>query len=199
MNGSPPPKLTWKTPAVCSCSTRSSASAVESSPCGRLTRRREAVTAAEVAGQRDFPGQIYRGAHPHFNIFIAHGEILFPGVALRISAMPSSWSDSPGGKFVPAPDGPEEVGGEKGAGCGEEKARSPAVVKQETEPLLPRAAGGMQLYACRSHLSTPRRCRRLRVLQPGFPPGYGALRYMFRCFFLSSMFFSFLFFLCISL
>ena len=47
---------------------------------GRVPRRRETVTAPEVTGQRDLPGQIYRGTHPHFDIFIAHGEIPFPGV-----------------------------------------------------------------------------------------------------------------------
>ena len=61
----------------------------------------------------------------------------------------------PGGELVPGAYGPEEVGGKKGASCSEEKARPPAVVKQETEPLLPRAAGRMQLYACRSHLVNP--------------------------------------------
>ncbi len=47
---------------------------------GRVAGRRKTVTAAEVTRQGHFPGQIYRGAHPHFDVFIAHGEILFPGV-----------------------------------------------------------------------------------------------------------------------
>ena len=61
----------------------------------------------------------------------------------------------PGGELIPATSGREEVGGKEGASCSEEEARSPAVVKQKTEPLLPRAAGRMQLYACRSHLVNP--------------------------------------------
>ena len=83
-----------------------------------------------------------------------------------------------GGKLIPAPYGSVIVGGKERAGGCEEQARSLAIIKQETEPLLPRAAGRMQLYACRSHLSKPRRCRRLRVPQPGFPRGYAVLHCM---------------------
>ena len=84
----------------------------------------------------------------------------------------------PGREFIPGAGSCIVVGGNKGASCCEEEARSLAIVKQETEPLLPRAAGRMQLYACRSHPSTPRRCRRLRVPQPESRQGYAVLRYM---------------------
>ena len=42
------------------------------------------MAAAEITRLRNFPSQINRGAHPHFDVFIAHGEILFPGVVLQI-------------------------------------------------------------------------------------------------------------------
>src|SRR5512138_1287978 len=135
MNGSPPPKLTWKTPAVCSCSTRSSASAVESSlqafsPEAErqwLQRRLQASVTSQVrfTGER-IPISTYLLLMEKSFFQELRYECL-QGLLLGIRGA--------GGKFIPGAYGPEEVGRQQTAGSCEEKARSPAIVKQETEPL----------------------------------------------------------------
>ena len=134
--------------------------------------------AAEVTGQRDLPGQIYRGTHSHFDIFIAHGEIPFPGVELRIFVKPASRNQTSRRGIRPC--GVPFRNSRRGVGCQLQRRAGAVPCCHKTGDRTSLAARDRTDAAvCLPlPLNKLRRCRRLRVPQPGFPQGYAVLRCM---------------------